>query len=194
MIYAPIDVWVSFTPLSVSNGCRLAQGDTHKVGYLTHFVRWWCSGDESTLLVSILGVCWQEWMWKAGIFCFFIRTECLFFWGGDLCPDFLFERTFPIRAASHHITAVFIFYFLLVIFSRYWCTASPPLDLHTQLLWDLLRNCRSFTLDTKPSFQMDFQCVCFWSFDPRRARCLSGVSVETTPGRTLPLFPFLVSV
>lgn len=85
MIYAPIDVWVSFTPLSVSNGCRLAQGDTHKVGYLTHFVRWWCSGDESTLLVSILGVCWQEWMWKAGIFCFFIRTECLFFWGGGIC-------------------------------------------------------------------------------------------------------------
>lgn len=84
MIYAPIDVWVSFTPLSVSNGCRLAQGDTHKVVYLTHFVRWWCSGDESTLLVSILGVCWQEWMWKAGIFRFLSELSVCFL-GGGIC-------------------------------------------------------------------------------------------------------------
>ena len=194
MIYAPIDV---------SNGCRLAQGDTNKVVYLTHFARWWCSGGESALLVSISGVCWQEWMWKAVFFSFsffFSGLSVCFFVFKGLCPDFLFEGTFLIRAASHHITAVFIFYFLLVIFSRYWCTASPPLDPHTQLLWALLRNHRSFTLDTKPSFQMDFLwgclcvCVCvflvFWSSScSMSVRCLSA-SAETTPGRTLPLFPF----
>lgn len=97
--------------------------------------------------------------------------------------------------------------FLAVIFSCCWFTASSSLDLRTWLLWDLLCNCTSSTLDMHMRNQLScwffFQCcvpemplvkrfdaaLVLWS-------SLSSVcvSVEPTPSRTFPLFLFGASV
>lgn len=55
----------------------------------------------------------------------------------------------PEPSTGNGVTAFIPLCFLLVIFSRYGCTASSPLALHTLLLWDVLCNCTSSTLRKK---------------------------------------------
>lgn len=57
--------------------------------------------------------------------------------------------TRPEPSTGNAVTAFIPLCFLLVIFSRYGCTASSPLALHTLLLWDVLCNCTSSTLRKK---------------------------------------------
>lgn len=79
-------------------------------------------------------------------------THCASLFNGGFCA-----WTFLTLGAFHpHHSGLYP----LVIFSSYWCRASPLLDLHSWLLWDSLHNSSTLDIFRRNQFSGWFSLLC----------------------------------